>query len=98
MLTAIVLLPLSIPSDCGSVGTIIVKEPFGEVRIEGTSVSLSSFKNHTWSAIGPLTERLSSTASMTLPDIEKLCPATTDGGAESITMPLATMTTASVVV
>ena len=73
-LTAIVLLPLSIPSDCGSVGTIIVNDPFGEVRIEGTRVSLSSFRNLTWSAIGPLTERLSSTASMTLPDIEKLVP------------------------
>ncbi len=47
MLTASVLLPLSIPSDCGSVGTIIVKEPFEEVRIEGTSISLLSFKNHT---------------------------------------------------
>ena len=89
-----VLFPLVTPSDWGSVGTISENEPFNEVRTLCTSVSLSSFRNLTCRAIGPVTVRFESTPSRTLPEMEKLWPAMTLVGAESIDTPLGTITTA----
>ena len=89
-----VLFPLVTPSDCGSVGTKSENEPFTEVRTLCTSVSLSSFRNLTCRAIGPVLNRLSPLHPKLFQGIEKLWPAMTLVGAESIETPLGTMTTA----
>ena len=70
--TMSVLLPLVIPLDCGSVGTVKENEPLANVRTLCIRISLSSFRNLTWMANGPFTVRLESTSSITLPASEKL--------------------------
>ena len=89
-LTITVLIPLVTPSASGSVGTEIVNEPLLVVVTLFTSVSLESARKKTSNAMGPLTERLLSTASKTLPLTEKSCPAVTSRGILSISTKLAT--------